>query len=967
MKQFKLTFLLAVLMSMVGTKALAFDAYINGIYYNFSGTEATVTSRPSTGLWSNYMGSIDIPESVTYNGKTYSVTGIDNEAFRGCTELTSVNLPNCLTSIGNRAFSGCIALESINLHNNITNIGSYAFSGCNSLTSIIIPIGITSIGYGTFENCKGLLSITLHDAVTVIGNSAFKGCDGLTELTIPNSVTTIEPSAFKDCNGLTELTIPNSVTTIESCAFENCNSLTSLIIPENVKSIGTNAFKANLEKVTILSSDVISSDDYFSHLSNIFGINVKEYVIGEGISKIGDSLFSECVGLHIVTIPSSIKDVGRHAFYGCTSLEKVIINDIASWAELSFSTRESNPLYYAGHLFANEDSEITELVIPEGISQIGQYAFCNGKGFVSVTLPSSLTEIGDCAFLDCNNMQKVIIHDVAAWCNIYKPSNGNPLFYAKHLYLDDNLIVHLIIPEGVTTINSGSFYNCIDIVSVDFPNSLNAILGNAFEGCINLISVDLPDNISEIGYPYFNENSECFPDNVKIYVNKGSKTLISLWEDGFKPFQKGTENELKPPYLTFVSATQSTCTMKLENRYNEYDYEVYCEGITSLIEDEVLIEDLLPEKEQQPWLYIKLDENFYCSIPQEKFSTLPLSPFINIVNKTASSFEIEAGHLDGDANIISESLKLDGVLVEGNTIHKTGLTPKSKFKAEYVVKLNRYNTKMTVNITIETDPLTMVTEQPKVISLGNVIVAAQANLDDAEENVGFEWRRTDWSDDFASNTGQAYLYEGTMEGYIRELNTEKLWKYRPYYKSDAGTYYYGDWVGIDPTNTSYFEPTVHTYAAITVNGNTALVRGYALQGTDNIAVQGFKYWKNASGARTEDYAPALAPTVPADAQTIEADGYVMEASLTGLNYDSEYCYVAFAQTSNGETFYGELRTFTTEADPTGIENICIDNSNIGEVHEVARYNMQGQRISVPERGINIVRMSDGTTRKVMVK
>ena len=261
----------------------------------------------------------------------------------------------------------------------------------------------------------------------------------------------------------------------------------------------------------------------------------------------------------------------------------------------------------------------------------------------------------------------------------------------------------------------------------------------------------------------------------------------------------------------------------------------------------------------------------------------------------------------------------------------------------------------------------MTTQQPKVISAGNVIVSAASNLDDTEENVGFEWRRTDWTDDFASNTGRAYLYEGTMEGYIRSLYTEKLWKYRPYYESNSGTRYYGDWVGIDPTNTSYFEPTVHTYAEITIDGNTAQVKGYALRGTDNITVQGFKYWKSTSNVRGGDYAPLQAPAIPANAQTVEAEGYLMEALLTGLDHSSEYCYVAFVKTSEGETFYGEQRTFTTGEAPTGIDGIRNDNANDSEVHEVARYNMQGQRIASPERGINIVRMSDGTMRKIVVK
>ena len=91
--------------------------------------------------------------------------------------------------------------------------------------------------------------------------------------------------------------------------------------------------------------------------------------------------------------------------------------------------------------------------------------------------------------------------------------------------------------------------------------------------------------------------------------------------------------------------------------------------------------------------------------------------------------------------------------------------------------------------------LVLNTQQPKVISAGNVIVAAKSNLDDEEEKDGFEWRRTDWTDDFASNTGTAYLFDGMMEGYIRNLYTEKLWKYRPYYESADGQRYCGEWVG----------------------------------------------------------------------------------------------------------------------------------------------------------------------------
>ena len=177
-------------------------------------------------------------------------------------------------------------------------------------------------------------------------------------------------------------------------------------------------------------------------------------------------------------------------------------------------------------------------------------------------------------------------------------------------------------------------------------------------------------------------------------------------------------------------------------------------------------------------------------------------------------------------------------------------------------------------------------------------------------------------------------------------STEKLWTFRPYYLADDGTYYYGDWVGLDPTNTSYFEPTVHTYAKIDVTGNTALVKGYALGGTDNITVQGFKYWKAANLARAEygDRTETTAVTIPANAQTIEAEGRVMEAAISGLDYESTYNYVAFAKTAEG-TFYGEVKTFTTGINTTGIEAIYNSPSEIHISAPKGIYTLTGVKVS----------------------
>lgn len=247
--------------------------------------------------------------------------------------------------------------------------------------------------------------------------------------------------------------------------------------------------------------------------------------------------------------------------------------------------------------------------------------------------------------------------------------------------------------------------------------------------------------------------------------------------------------------------------------------------------------------------------------------------------------------------------------------------------------------------------------------MGNVIVSATSNLDDAEENVGFEWRRTDWTNDFASNTAEAYLFDGTMEGYIRNLYAEKLWKYRPYYEAGDGTRYYGEWVGIDPTNTSYFEPTVHTYASVKVAGSTAEVKGYVQRGTDDVAEQGFAYWKAETGAKGREEAHRIA-SIPSDATTVVARGKVMTATLTGLEAGTDYSYAAYVITDEGETFYGEEQTFRTEV-ATGIEDTT--TGAVRKVMPQGIFDLNGRRLNEMQPGLNIIRMSDGTVKKVWMK
>jgi hypothetical protein len=190
------------------------------------------------------------------------VTSIGEDAFIGCTGLTSVTIPYSVTSIGRSAFSQCTGLTSVTIGNGVTSIGLDAFYGCTGLTSITIPHSVKSLGGYSFSYCKGLTSVTIGNGVTSIGSHAFSYCSGLTSVTIGNSVTSIEWGAFGDCSSLTSVTIPNSVTSIGASAFGNCSGLTSIIIPEGVKTIGSSAFNGCGLTTVTLPSTITSIGEY---------------------------------------------------------------------------------------------------------------------------------------------------------------------------------------------------------------------------------------------------------------------------------------------------------------------------------------------------------------------------------------------------------------------------------------------------------------------------------------------------------------------------------------------------------------------------------------------------------------------------------------------------------------------------------------------------------------------------------
>ncbi len=279
MKKYK-SLLLAVIGLLCSISVRAHDFEVDGIYYNITSAEdktVEVTYRGSSyNEYSNeYSGSVTIPETVTYNDNTYSVTSIGDYAFRYCSSLSSVEIPNSVTSIGYTAFYDCSSLTSAVIPNSVTSIGKSAFNGCSSLTSVEIPNSVTSIEHGTFHGCSSLTSVEIPNSVTSIGRSAFSHCSSLTSVVIGNSVTSIGYYAFGYCSSLTSVVIPNSVTSIGESAFRGCSRLTSVQIPNSVTSIESSAFR------------------YCSSLTSV--------VIGNSVTSIGYYAFGYCSSLTSIT------------------------------------------------------------------------------------------------------------------------------------------------------------------------------------------------------------------------------------------------------------------------------------------------------------------------------------------------------------------------------------------------------------------------------------------------------------------------------------------------------------------------------------------------------------------------------------------------------------------------------------------------------------------------------------------
>ena len=481
-----------------------------------------------------------------------SVTSIGDSAFDACTHLSNINVAEgnsaYLSEKGvlfNIDRTGIIRYPkgksgaSFTIPNGVVSIEVSAFCDCNRLTSITIPDGVRSIGDSAFSGCYGLTSLTIPDSVTSIGDSAFSDCHNLKNIIIPNGVTSIGRSSFKGCSDLTSITIPDSVTSIGDSAFTDCSSLTSLVAkpdmlsdneiknttvftflrnpdlfsPNQAESCKSYLFSRKKRMLPeILRNDLVYAMQLFADAKKITKRSVRADFLDPAIEAKAtactaflmdwenknvsledrETLIEKELGGDLLNKPNKKKSVNKDPF-NAADMKKL-------W---SYKVLEKGSVCLTNYRGTETTVVIPERIAKNSVIALGDNVFSTEKinrppankeainKLLSVTLPDTITSIGNGAFYWCKNIRFVNIPSSVS-------SIGEQAFYyCRH-------ITSIIIPNGVTCIRGSTFEGCIRLTDVTIPDSVTEIGKNAFNGCTRLLDLHIPDSVKKISKNAFN-------------------------------------------------------------------------------------------------------------------------------------------------------------------------------------------------------------------------------------------------------------------------------------------------------------------------------------------------------------------------------------------------------------------------------------------------------------------------------
>lgn len=484
-------------------------------------SDTTYTVKPETTVI--YREALRGYSSMTSVVLHDNIGSIGTCAFMSCTRLQSVTLPSSVTSIGNYAFSNCSRLESVSGLENVTSIGAYAFRSCKKLKSVNISSQIDFVGTDAFAGCS-LLTYTTENGIRYLGNvenpyvllhdatdkeqtsysinertrilyiASFAYCENLEGITVPDSVHRIMDSVFWGCKALKSIKLSEAAISLGNSVFYGCTSLETLVIPKKVDSIGGSLLTgcSGLKDLSIPFVGSSANGLGQTHFGYIFGVaNFDSQMNSKAIpaslhtvrltaaESIATAAFSDCKNISVISLPASLRSIGKSAFSFCTGIKNVIIEDIAAWCGVYLANEQSNPMCFGAQLHT-ADGKVQDLVIPDSVTEIGTHTFSNCDSIKTVTIGSGVKEIGSNAFAHCDALTTITMSDSVE-------AMGNAVF-EKCKKLDT-----VKLSAALVNIGNSAFRGCESLVTITLPEDLLGIGAYAFKDCTALAEIEFEE------------------------------------------------------------------------------------------------------------------------------------------------------------------------------------------------------------------------------------------------------------------------------------------------------------------------------------------------------------------------------------------------------------------------------------------------------------------------------------------